>query len=69
MRRAWGGDKGEAVSPQGQPKRRSESILSASSADGVVPGDGDSTSSDPSTSDVHHPKRPHLGAHVDEDLQ
>ncbi|KAK3895543.1 hypothetical protein Pcinc_000781 [Petrolisthes cinctipes] len=54
---------------QGQPKRRSESVLSTSCPDGVEPGDEDSTSPDPSTSDVHHSKWPRLGAFIDEDPQ
>ncbi|KAK3893001.1 hypothetical protein Pcinc_003180 [Petrolisthes cinctipes] len=51
-----------AVPPQGQPKRRSEAVLSTSSANSVEPWDGDPTSPDTCTSDVQHPKRSRLGA-------
>ncbi|KAK3874827.1 hypothetical protein Pcinc_020265 [Petrolisthes cinctipes] len=60
---------GQRFRMNGQPKRCSESVLSTSSADGVESGNGDSTSPDPSTSDVHHSKLPRLGAPVDEDPQ
>ncbi|KAK3889391.1 hypothetical protein Pcinc_006604 [Petrolisthes cinctipes] len=48
------------------PKRRSESVLSTSSTNSVEPGDGGSTSPDPTTSDLHHSKRTRLGGPVDE---